>query len=512
MSAGHQPQERSATISNLVSVLNQHREHPSATSSANSNASPPSENEHPRPRPAWQGSPAALASLITAARAHHTAAEAELQASSPRILVVGPSGVGKSTLINNMFGIDTAAVRAGGRPLTSTFQEHGPTTGAPVRLIDSRGVERAHSPSVQLDEIISYVQSQRADGQPLEDYVHVAWYLPAARWEAGDARYVRALRRHIPVIIVVSKCDSEARNEIDPRSGIAARFMLRDAVVRDFDDIDVVFCGDQRRRSHSWEPATCPRGHPRTSFEEVNNRKRTWYCGYISGDGTLACPERGGAPGFNALFGYVSLSEVTMDKLPNAVLAAFTHAQRVNAALKNAEAVVIIRTGVLAMTGVATTPIPFSDMPFLLAAEGYMAVRLFALYNVPAAFGDVAFFTAVNTVIVGALGAGAKLVAGFLKTSGAGLPVGVVVDAVVAATAGTAVGIAIAQVSSMWLTASVEMKRGGMKRFRSLVVEAVKAIKVHELLRAMFQLLVFCDEGAVSDLIRVNVAPSPRRS
>lgn len=422
----------------------------------------------------------------------------------PRILVVGAAGWGKSTLINNMFGDILATTSAGGAPVTPDFGEFGPVPNAPVRLVDSRGLER-HAHSYQLKTILRFVRARIR--MPVADRVHAVWLVVGERWQPADAQLLQSLRVFVPVVVVVSKCDLPERSEIDPSSGLPAKIVLRDEIVRQFDDVDVVFCADPRKRMRDWEPPTCEKGHSRDFFT-VNNRQRTWRCEFRDGARGRMCGQSGRAD--DRLVGYANLSRVTLWKLPPELMPAFVHAQRANRALKDTRAVAIIRAGVLTMTGIAATPIPFPDLPLLLAAEGYMATRLFLLYNVPANFANVTLFSSINAAVIGSLGVAAKIVAKLLKATGAGLPIGVAVDVIVATAVGTIIGIAIARVSSKWMVLTTEEHQNDVESFRIMLLDAIKGIEAIPLVQAVLRLIVFKDDRALSNLIHsdVNVSPS----
>lgn len=417
----------------------------------------------------------------------------------PRILVVGAAGWGKSTLINNMFGNILTVASAGGAPVTSDFQEFGPLPNAPVRLVDSRGLER-HAHSRQLEAILRFVRARSR--MPLPDRVHAAWLVVGERWQQADAQLLQSLRDFIPVVVVVSKCDLSERSDIDPRTGLPAKIALRDEIIKQFDDVDVVFCADPRKRARDWEPPTCPKGHSKDYFT-VNNRARTWRCEFdVNGRGRM-CGQSARAD--DRLVGYANLSRVTLWKLPVEFMPAFVHAQRANRALKDARAVAIIRAGVLTMTGIAATPIPFPDLPLLLAAEGYMATRLFLLYNVPADFASVTLFSSINAAVIGSMGIAAKIVAKVLKATGAGLPVGVAVDVIVATAAGTVVGVAIARVSSKWMVLTADEHQNDIENFRIMLLDAVKGVEAVSLVQAIVRLIVFKDERPLANLIQSDV-------
>lgn len=415
----------------------------------------------------------------------------------PRILVVGAAGWGKSTLVNNMFGDILSKTAAGGIPVTKTFREFGPCPNAPVCLVDTPGLERCKG-GAQNEAVIRFVRTRAR--MPLTERVHAVWFIAAERWQPADAQLLQALRSIVPVIVVITKCDLPERSDVDERTGLPAKISLRDEIIKQFDDVDVVFCADPRKRTTDWEPSTCSRSHSKDFFA-IDNRKRSWACEFDIGDGTL-CGLRGVAE--DNLCGYTNLSQVTVWKLPLEFMPAFVRAQRTNCALKDMRAVAIIRAGALAMTGIAATPLPLPDLPLLLAAEGYMATRLFLLYNVPADFANVALFSSINATVIGSLGIGAKIIAKLLKITGAGLPIGVAIDVIVSATAGVIIGIAIAKVCSNWMVATAERDRDDFHSFQTMMLDTVAGLDITTLATATIRLVVFKDDRALTDLIKCD--------
>jgi GTPase Era involved in 16S rRNA processing len=85
------------------------------------------------------------------------------------------------------------------------FEEYGPTKKKPVRLVDSRGLERDN---LQQRTTLEKYINQRAKGGQLEQ-IHCVWYVVMAsqRWEEADTTYCQTFLKDIPIIIVLSKCD-----------------------------------------------------------------------------------------------------------------------------------------------------------------------------------------------------------------------------------------------------------------------------------------------------------------
>jgi len=146
------------------------------------------------------------------------------------IAIAGRSGVGKSTLLNAVFGRDLA--KAGiGRPMTrdATWYDE---PGFAVRLLDTRGLERgAFAESIA--ELEAKIVEARAQTKP-EGQLHLLWLCidgSGSRIEESDRRVVEmAARLGIPVIVVLTKAwfDSElatiARAELpNPPVGAVVR-------------------------------------------------------------------------------------------------------------------------------------------------------------------------------------------------------------------------------------------------------------------------------------------------
>ncbi len=127
------------------------------------------------------------------------------------IAVAGRSGVGKSTLLNAVFGRDLAATGVG-RPVTkdATWYEE---PGFSVRLLDTRGLERGAF-AESLAALEAKLAEARAGTNP-DDQLHLLWLCldgSGSRIEDADRRVAEmAGRLGVPVVVVVTKAwfDSE---------------------------------------------------------------------------------------------------------------------------------------------------------------------------------------------------------------------------------------------------------------------------------------------------------------
>lgn len=138
----------------------------------------------------------------------------------PRILLLGPTGAGKSTLVNAMLGADTADARAGAPVTAGTTWHAGPAW--PVALGDTRGLETAEGAAQEV-RFRAALDALGPDERP-----HLVWFVlntEAGRAHAGEgtlASLAAALRgADIPAVVVLTHAEPNAAVHAGLRARIA---------------------------------------------------------------------------------------------------------------------------------------------------------------------------------------------------------------------------------------------------------------------------------------------------
>ncbi|MBF6594733.1 MAG: DUF697 domain-containing protein [Thermaceae bacterium] len=299
------------------------------------------------------------------------------------IVVVGKTGVGKSTLINAVFQGELAKTGVG-RPVTQHTQEIS-KPGLPVYIFDTKGLEVAGY-SATAQEIVRLVGSRAKNPDPLE-HIHLAWVcIPEStkRVEEAEVLLAQTLAKQIPVIVVVTKSVEEPGFSSEVEKLIPqARFVI---------------------------PVLA-----------------------------LDMPLRGGV-----MFGAYGLDELvrrSMEVLPEGVRAAFAAAQKANIVAKQEVARALVTRAALAASGAATVPIPLSDAVLI---SGVQVAMLSGITRVWGFNLERGFFITLLSSLVGTLGAtlvGRTVAGGLAKLiPGLGSLIGATVNATTAATLTKALG------------------------------------------------------------------------
>jgi tRNA U34 5-carboxymethylaminomethyl modifying GTPase MnmE/TrmE len=131
--------------------------------------------------------------------------EEESKLGKVRILIAGKTGVGKSTLVNAVFG-EKVATTGTGRPVTNEIRWYEPP-GLPVRLCDTKGLELAGFKEI-LADLEAEIERGISSGK-IEDRVHILWLCiaePGERVEKGEEQLIAVCERHrMPSIVVLTK-------------------------------------------------------------------------------------------------------------------------------------------------------------------------------------------------------------------------------------------------------------------------------------------------------------------
>ena len=131
------------------------------------------------------------------------------------ILIVGPCGVGKTTLINALLKLN---LKTGiGAPQTQKIDPHTSNEIPFLRLIDSKGIEK--DPSVGVDFTFAEISKYIKEMNDPDSYIHCIWYCwTGTRLEDIEIKLLKKLAKEytlkdLPVIIVYTNAIKQ--NEIE---------------------------------------------------------------------------------------------------------------------------------------------------------------------------------------------------------------------------------------------------------------------------------------------------------
>lgn len=310
------------------------------------------------------------------------------------LAIFGKTGVGKSTLINAIFG-EAVAKTGIGRPVTQDHHLHIHKSGT-FGLLDTRGVEiGADTETIIAD--LRRVIDERASG-PMEDRIHLAWYCVRGtdgRFEDAEAEFIRQLDGlGLPVICVMTKVQRKGSGEYDP----AALDLAEDIESR-----KLPIFGSKVMMTMALD-------------DEFNDRPR---------------------------HGLEDLLDATFRSAPEGVKRALTAAQQIDMKRKWNEAMAVAGGASAAAAAAGAIPIPFSDAVVLVPIQLGMMGGITAIYGVDLDKATMASLAATAAATT----AGKAAVVGLLKfIPVVGMVVGGAINATVAAGFTMAMGAAWALV------------------------------------------------------------------
>lgn len=124
------------------------------------------------------------------------------------IMVAGGTGVGKSTLLNAIFGSELAATGKG-RPVTAHISEYQ-SADIPIHIWDTVGLEIDSETTEDSIKSIRETIAAKADTQDQFDRVHAIWYCIGSssnRYQGAELKFIQNLHSiGVPFIIVLTQC------------------------------------------------------------------------------------------------------------------------------------------------------------------------------------------------------------------------------------------------------------------------------------------------------------------
>ncbi|CAM3156289.1 DUF697 domain-containing protein [Stackebrandtia soli] len=339
-------------------------------------------------------------------------ARARRELGTVNIAVFGNTGVGKSTLLNAVFGVELAATGTGDS-VTDHIQYHG-REGEPLGIFDTPGFEIGGAERTLLREITQMFADNRK--RPIAERIHVVWFVENAqghRFVDSSAAIVSHLASFgVPVMLILTRVRKTP-------------------------------AGTLTRATTELVDSIRARGLPTTPSGEVFTVN------------ALADEELG-----DPAHGLTELLDATFRAVPTEVHDALTAAQRLDLERKRRAARAIVNRFALTSAAAGATPIPFADLALVTAAVTRMFAQISAAYGVPIQKRQLAKLAAAVLVTGGAAGATsaavvkmsakqiAKLTAGkALMASGRLVPV---MNVVIAAAAGASAAVVAKSAGHAW--------------------------------------------------------------
>ena len=137
------------------------------------------------------------------------------EVSKPNILICGVTGIGKSTLIRDIFAMSEAEgpeIGNRGRARTTGVHPYSPA-GATMTLYDSQGYEIGTDEHKYMKEVLKVIDDKiKTHPDEMQEHIHEVWYCVSAannRFFEADEKMIRKIRQKykIPVMVILTKVD-----------------------------------------------------------------------------------------------------------------------------------------------------------------------------------------------------------------------------------------------------------------------------------------------------------------
>lgn len=293
------------------------------------------------------------------------------------ILIAGKTGVGKSTLLNAVFGEDLAATGVG-KPITQITKEYT-KEGMLFHLFDTKGFEMDEYQTIS-EDVINLINNRRT-ADPKE-HIHLAWYCISSlggRIEDSEIQFVNKISQQIPVIVVLTQ--SVGNNALEFRTQVEYIFFSTNVTVIDVLALPYKIDADYTKKSYNVD----------------------------------------------------TLVKVTYEHLPDAAKAAFAASQKVERSIREKTIKKIIALAATSAGAVAATPIPFSDAIALAPIQIGMLASISKAMGMSVNEAFLKTLVASTAGVVGASFIGRTIVSSLLKLiPGAGSVVGGAISAATA--------------------------------------------------------------------------------
>ncbi len=176
------------------------------------------------------------------------------EVSKPNILICGATGVGKSTLIRDMFQMgeeEGPEIGDRGRSKTTGIHAYSPE-GASITLYDSQGYNIGADEQKFMKDVLGVISEKlKANPEEMSEHIHEVWYCVAAvnnRFFSADEKMILEIKKRyaLPVMVILTKVDVVDEDSIK---------YLKKAILEKIPDVSIFTYASDEKTSN-WDEET----------------------------------------------------------------------------------------------------------------------------------------------------------------------------------------------------------------------------------------------------------------